>query len=121
MATAKESATVAPVTKLGPALVATMVYVVVPPGVYVATPSALVICRSATGAGVSVSVAELLPGVGSVVPAGDVTVAVLTRLPVAAESILAMTVKVAVPPTPRLTTLLMLSLPLAGPVDPAPV
>src|SRR4051794_34095754 len=37
--------------------------------------------RSATGATVSVSVELLLPGVGSVVPAGGVTVAGLTRLP----------------------------------------
>jgi hypothetical protein len=35
---------------------------------------------------VSVSVALLLPGVGSVVPAGALTVAVLTRLPVADEA-----------------------------------
>src|ERR1700730_13670360 len=120
MAAGKASAMVAPVTKLGPALVATMVYVVVRPGVYVATPSVLVICRSATGAGVSVSVAELLPGVGSVVPTGTVTVAVLTRLPTAVELMLATIVKVAVPPTARLTRLLMLPLPLAGPEEPTP-
>ena len=53
------------------------------PGVYVAEPSVLVIDRSAAASGVSVSVAELLPGVGSVTPAGTLTVAVLTRLPVA--------------------------------------
>src|SRR5262245_36119804 len=38
--------------------------------------------RSAMRFGVSVSVEVLFPGVGSVVPVGGVTVAVLTRLPV---------------------------------------
>ena len=40
----------------------------------------------------SVSVAELLPGVGSVVPAGTLTVAVLDNVPVAAALTLAVTV-----------------------------
>ena len=40
--------------------------------------------ESAEAASVSVSVAELLPGVGSVTPAGAVTVAVLESVPVAA-------------------------------------
>ncbi len=38
--------------------------------------------RSAIGAGVSVSVAELLPGVGSITPGGVITVAVLASEPV---------------------------------------
>ena len=38
------------------------------------------------------SVAELLPGAGSVTPAGAVTVAVFDRLPVAAAAIAALTV-----------------------------
>ena len=41
---------------------------------------------------VSVSVAELLPGAGSVTPADPVTVAVFDRLPVAPAAIAALTV-----------------------------
>src|SRR5689334_5832691 len=73
--------------------------------------------RSATGKGVSVSVAGV--GVGSGVPGGLTDVTVLTRLPVALEAMLAVTVKVAVPPLSRLITALMLPLPLAGPLEPA--
>ena len=47
---------------------------------------------SAEGARVSVSVALLFPGVGSVTPAGAVTVAVFDKLPVADEAMLADTV-----------------------------
>src|SRR6266568_119729 len=54
------SVTVAPVTPLGPLLLTTMVYVVDPPGVAPATPSLLVIARSATPVIVSVSVGLLL-------------------------------------------------------------
>src|SRR5438874_2614511 len=86
------SVTVAPVTALGPALLTTIVYVTVPPGVAVVTPSVLVMLRSASGARVSVSVAELLAGVGSVTPAGAVTVAVLDTVPVAVDEILAVIV-----------------------------
>src|SRR5260370_2659204 len=107
MAAGKASATVAWVANLGAALVATTVYVVVPPGVYVATPSVLVICRSATGAGVSVSEAELLPGAGSVVPAGAVTVAGLTRLPAAGGSSPAPTGEGGGPPAARLARLVV--------------
>src|SRR6185369_9994415 len=56
--------------------------------------------KSATGAGVSVSVEVLLPGVGSVVPVGGVTVAVLTRLPVAAAEAVPLTVKTMKLPAP---------------------
>ena len=46
-----------------------------------------------TGAvSVSVSVAELLPGFGSVTPDGDITLAVLDRVPEAFELIVAATV-----------------------------
>ena len=66
-----------------------------------------------------VSVALLLPGVGSVQPVGAVTVAVLLRLPVAVESINPVTVKVAVPPDSRLTsTFEIFPLPLNGPEEP---
>src|SRR5437763_1561421 len=77
--------------------------------------------RSATGAGVSVSVALLLPGLGSVVPGGSDALVVLTRLPVALGLMAATTVKVAVPPTARLTLALMSPEPLAGPLEPVPV
>jgi hypothetical protein len=70
---------------LGPALEAVIVYVVEPPAVTVVTPSALVIARFAFGVSVSVSVAELLPGLGSLTPPGAVTVAVLLREPVASD------------------------------------
>ena len=88
----KVSATVVPVALLGPALLAVMVYVVEPPGVAVVTPSVLVIARSALAPSVSLSVAELLPGVGSVTPAGAVTVEVLLNVPVAAAEIVQLAV-----------------------------
>src|SRR3954465_13844812 len=81
------SATVAPVASLGPAFDAVIVYVTEPPGVAVVTPSVFVIARSADEPKVSLSVAELLPGVGSVTPLGSVTVAVLLSVPVAAAVI----------------------------------
>ena len=49
------------------------------------------------------SVAVLLAGVGSVTPAGGVTVAVLARVPVAAGSICTVKVKVTVALTGRST------------------
>ena len=58
----------------------------------VVLPSVLVICRSACGVSVSVSVAELLAGVGSVSPEGSETVAVLLRVPVAAALTVPVTV-----------------------------
>src|SRR2546428_478758 len=76
-AASKVSATVASVTFDGPALLATIVYVSPTPGVYVADPSVFVMLRSAFDACVSVSVAELAPGPGSVT--ADDTVAVFTR------------------------------------------
>src|SRR6516164_9089847 len=54
--------------------------------------------RSAWGVRVSVSVAVLLAGLGSVTPAGGVTVAVLTRVPVAEGSIWTVKVKVTLAP-----------------------
>src|SRR6187549_1451845 len=67
---------------------------------------------------VSVSVAELLPALGSVSPTGTATVAVFTRLPEAAPEILQTAVKVAVPPTGMFTVALILPAPFAGPVAP---
>ena len=86
------SATVAPVALLGPALLAVIVYVTEPPGVAVATPSVTVIDRSALALSVSVSVAVLFPGVGSVTPPGAATVAVLLSVPVALAEIVQLAV-----------------------------
>src|SRR5258705_428573 len=65
----KVSATVAFVGWRGPELCVRVVWVAVWPGVVVVTPSVLVTDRSALAPRASVSVAELLPGVGSVTPA----------------------------------------------------
>src|SRR5260221_13813898 len=59
--------------------------------------------RSAEGAAVSVSVELLLPGVGSVVPAGAFTVAVFTRFPDAEASAVPVTVKTTELPAPAAT------------------
>src|SRR5438132_557949 len=56
--------------------------------------------RSATRAGVSVSVEVLLPGLLSVVPGGAATVAVLTRLLVADDWAVPVTVKITELPAP---------------------
>src|SRR5438067_27167 len=83
----KVSATVAPVTALGPALDATMVYVVDVPGVADVVPSVSVIDRSALAVTVSTSVAVLLFGFVSVVPPGADTVAVSVSEPLAVPEI----------------------------------
>jgi len=88
----KVSVTVAPLALLGPALLAVIVYVTDPPGVALVTPSVTVIARSALALSVSVSVAELLPGVGSVTPAGAAIVAVLLKAPVALAEIVQLAV-----------------------------
>ncbi len=69
-------------------------YVTAEPGVYVGLPSDFVMARSAVGVAVivSVSVALLLPGAGSVTPPGAVTVAVLDTMPSAPALRLAVTV-----------------------------
>src|SRR2546422_4346659 len=114
----KTSLTVAPVTALGPALLATIVYVSVAPWSTAVTPSVFVIARSAVGVmTVLLSVAELFPA-GSLTPAGAVMVAVLVIVPEPAVTV-AVAVKVAVPPASRLTLALRLPLPLAGQLDPA--
>ena len=79
----------------------------------------MVIDRSPVGVKVSVSVAVLLAGVGSVTEAGAAMVAVLATVPVALAEIVPVSVKVAVPPGARLTLALMLPLPDAGQLDPA--
>ena len=83
------SVTVAPVITDGPAFDATIVYVTLWPGMVEVTPSVLVIDRSPVGVKVSVSVAVLLAGVGSVTAAGAVMVAVFDKLPVAVVAIVA--------------------------------
>ncbi len=69
--------------------------------------------RSAVGVNVSVSVAVLFAGVGSTMPAEGAAVAVLPTVPVAAASIAATIVKVAVEPTGKLTVMLIEPVPLA--------
>src|SRR4029079_5657172 len=71
-------------------------------------PSVFVIPRLALGDSVSVSVAVLLAGVGSVTLPGGATVAVLTSEPVAAAPIVQLAVYVTVPPLGKLTGSLML-------------
>jgi len=111
------SLTVAPTTALGPALLATIVYVSVPPWLTPVTPSVFVIARSAVGVmTVLLSVALLFP-TGSFTPAGAVTVAVLVMVPAPVAA--AVTVNVAVPPLRRSTRALRFPLPLAGQLEPA--
>jgi hypothetical protein len=103
----------------GPAFDATIVYVTVEPGIAVALPSVLVIATSARRVMVVVSVAELFAGVGSVDPPGSATDAVLDNVPVAVETIVALTVKVTVPPASTFAVAEMLPDPDAGQLDPA--
>jgi hypothetical protein len=78
-----------------------------------------VIDTSARGVNESVSVDVLLRPVGSLLPAGAVTVAVLTSEPVAAGEMVPAAVNVVVPAIPRLMLALMLPLPDAGQLEPA--
>src|SRR5262249_5178820 len=84
------------------------------PGTTDVTPLVLVIDRSAWGVRVLVSVALSLPGLGSVTPAGGVTVAGFTRVPVAEGSIWTVKVKVTVAWTGRSTVVARAPLPLVG-------
>jgi hypothetical protein len=114
----KLSVTVAPVTTDGPALLTVIVYVTGEPAPVVVRPSIFVIDRSAVI--VSVSVALLFAMLGSVIPAGGITVAVFDRVPEALMSSVPVAVNVAVPPTSRLTVWLMFPEPLAAAqLDPA--
>src|SRR5437763_939474 len=74
--------------------------------------------RSADGAGVSVSVEVLLPGVGSLVPPGTLTVAVFTRFVFAAGDAVPVTVKTTEFPAPAGTFIVADNL-LPEPVPPA--
>src|SRR5436305_1126814 len=74
--------------------------------------------RSALAASVSLSVAELLPGVGSVTPAGAVTVAVLDSVPLAAVERVPVAGQVTLPPLGRFTVSLTFPEPEAVQVPP---
>lgn len=67
---------------------------------------------------VSVSVAELFPGVGSVTPAAAATVAVFDSVPVAAPLTVQLAVYVNEPPAGRLTVSFIFPEPEAVPVPP---
>src|SRR5262245_1187898 len=113
-AAGKVSVTVAAVAVLGPALLATIVYVTGVPGTAAAWPSVFVTARSPRGVSVSVSVAVLLADTGSVTPPGVVTVAVLASVPSAPGATVPVAVKVTVPPASRFTVRLMLPAPEAA-------
>jgi hypothetical protein len=100
----------------GPLFVTVIVYVTFVPGMMLAGP-VFVISRSATG--VSVLLSPLFALLGSDVPTGGVTVAVLTRLPVALAITVPVAVKVIVPPLATLTVALMSPVPEAGQLEPA--
>src|SRR5262245_44129391 len=70
--------------------------------------------RSAVMLAGFVSVAVLLVSVGSLVPLGGVTVAVLANCPVVPLGTVPLRVKVAVPPLTRLTVVAMLPEPLGA-------
>src|SRR4051794_1544986 len=76
--------------------------------------------RFARGVSASVSVTLLLPGVGSVTPAGGGAGAVLARLPVAAGLTWTVNMKVTLALTGRLTVVASAPLPLLGPVTAPP-
>src|SRR5579883_608512 len=121
MADGNRSVTAWSTAVLGPALLTTMVYVVLPPGTTEVTPLLLVMDRSDCGVSVSVSVALLLSGLGSVTPDGGVTVAVLVKVPVAEGSIWTVKVKVTLALTGRSTVVDKEPVPLLGPVTVPPL
>jgi hypothetical protein len=113
----KLSVTTAPVTAVGPAFDAAIVYVTVCPGTAAPELFTFVMPRSAVGVmTVLLSVALLFPA-ASLMPAGAETVTVFVIVP--APLAVAVTVNVALPPLKRLTLAPMLPLPLAGQLEPA--
>lgn len=86
------SVTVAPVTGLGPSLVTVMVYVNGAPGIGCTGVAVLVMRRFDSEMTLSVSLAELLPELGSVEPDGVETLAVFVRVPIASLATVALTV-----------------------------
>ena len=89
--------TTAPSTALVPALVTTIVYVVDPAAATLLVPLVIVRLRSTVVPALSVSDALLFAGVGSITPAGAVTVAMLVTVPPAAVTV-APIVNVTLPP-----------------------
>lgn len=89
------------------------------PGTSVGTPSVLVIDRSARGVSVLLSVDELFPVTGSVVPTGGAIEAVLVSVPRALARIVAVSVYTTLPPGGRFTNPLMFPVPLAVHDEPA--
>jgi hypothetical protein len=83
----------------------------VPPARGVLVLAVLTIARSADGVTVMLLVPVLFPGTVSVVPGGTVTVAVLTKLPVALPATLTWKVIVATPPLAKVAVPLMVVLP----------
>src|SRR5262249_22307973 len=77
------SSTTTPAAVDGPTLLTTVVNVMSVPAVADPELAVLLTCTSAAGVMAVVSVAVSSPGVGSVVPAGGVTVAPLVRVPTA--------------------------------------
>ena len=65
------------------------------PGVADPTLAVLVIAKSAVGVTVTVAVPVLLPGAGSVVPGGGLTLATLVKVPLASKATLTWKVTVA--------------------------
>ena len=95
-----------------------MVYVRVSSGLAIVRPSVFVIDMSTCGVNGSLSVAVLLPGVGSVTAGGTAIVAVLVRVPVAVEATVPPIVYVTDAATGRFTVSLMEPLPVAAHVPP---
>jgi hypothetical protein len=102
----------------GPALLATIAYVTDVPGTLLVVPSVFVIPTLAWGVRLSVSVALLFSGLGSMTPPPTVAVAVLTRLPVADAKMEQVAVYVTEPPTGRLTASLMFPAPAVAQAPP---
>ena len=75
----------------------------------------MVIDKSAVGVSVSVSAAVLFALFGSVTPEGGAMVTELVRVPEAVGETVAVSEKVAVPPTAKSTVALILPVPLAEP------
>jgi hypothetical protein len=113
----KLSTTVAPVAVDGPAFKTLIVYVTDVPGTFDVTPSDLVIDRSPDFDNVSLSVAELLPALTSVMPTGAVIEAVFVSVPPSVPGMVTTTANVAVPPTAKLTGVLIAPAPDATPHD----
>ena len=87
---------VTPVTVLGPLLVTVIVYEILVPGTALVWPSLIATAMSLCKLSVSVSEAELFPGVGSVQPANVPTATDVVRLPVAEPLIVPLRVIVTV-------------------------